>query len=131
MAKSLLRANVGGLIFWGKKGHKLPIYEGVEGWLLAGKPENCLVFDSPVQLIGAGFPIVDARKVDNCWFHVRKKIPLQSKIRVPLIEHKLLELSELPALHFPGLVFFDANSRFHKPKAIGTSAPSKISKGTK
>lgn len=125
--KTFTRKNVTGYVMSCPKG----AYRSVEAWLEAKAPGNSMVHDTSTQLTALGIPIVDARRVDGVYYNTRVKAPDEVKITLPSApsKSKVLDLKEHTPHHFPGMIFFNKDT--HRPTNIGTSAPSKISKGTK
>lgn len=124
--KTFTRKNVGGLIFSSKDA-----FRSVEAWFEAKAPSGSLIYDTPGNLIRAGLTIVDAQKVDGVYYRFRNKVPKVSKITRPQNVNKIVDLQDTPAQVFPGLIFFDINNKKHKPRNIGTTGPSKITREAK
>lgn len=123
--KTFSRENVQGYVFSCPEG----AYRSVEAWLDAKAPSNSIIHDTSTQLQALGIPIADAKKLDGIYYRAKVKTPKTVKITLPyVLSHaKLLDISTLKNDSFPGMIFFDKSK--NRRTMIGTSAPSKISKG--
>ena len=119
MAKSFSKKNVAGIIFTKpQKGD----YFGVESWLDAGAPDNCLIYDDPLNLLVVGLTICDAQKVDGIYYRGKVEIPASSKISTRrLTVRNISKSSALEMVSFPGMIFYDGAEKKHAAKKIGTT----------
>ena len=119
MAKPFLRNNVGGIIFTKPTSND---YFSVEAWLTAKAPDNCNVYDDPLNLQLVGLSICDAQFIDGVYYRASFTKPAPAKITTRrFIEHKYQASSQLILEKYLGMIFYDANDKKHAGKKIGTT----------